>query len=29
MNDKLKAKLDRMPDSPGCYIYKDWTRGSF
>ena len=23
MNDKLKAKLDMMPDSPGCYIYKD------
>ena len=23
MNDKLKSKLDMMPDSPGCYIYKD------
>ena len=23
MNDKLKAKLDMMPDTPGCYIYKD------
>ena len=23
MNDKLKEKLDMMPDSPGCYIYKD------
>ena len=23
MNDKLKLKLDMMPDSPGCYIYKD------
>ena len=23
MNDTLKAKLDMLPDSPGCYIYKD------
>ena len=23
MNDKLKAKLDMMPNTPGCYIYKD------
>lgn len=23
MNDKLKAKIDMMPNSPGCYIYKD------
>lgn len=23
MNDKLKEKLSMMPDSPGCYIYKD------
>ena len=23
MNDKLKEKLAMMPDSPGCYIYKD------
>ncbi|MCI5745837.1 MAG: excinuclease ABC subunit UvrC [Erysipelotrichaceae bacterium] len=23
MNDKLKEKLDMMPNSPGCYIYKD------
>ena len=23
MNDQLKSKLDMMPDSPGCYIYKD------
>ena len=22
MNDKLKAKLDMMPNTPGCYIYK-------
>ena len=23
MNDKVKAKLDMMPNTPGCYIYKD------
>ncbi len=23
MNDKLKEKLDMMPNTPGCYIYKD------
>ena len=23
MNDKLKEKLAMIPDSPGCYIYKD------
>ena len=23
MNDKLKLKLDMMPETPGCYIYKD------
>lgn len=23
MNEKLKEKLDMMPDTPGCYIYKD------
>lgn len=23
MNEQLKAKIDMMPDTPGCYIYKD------